>query len=297
MIFEYIDSIFCDNIEDICELSVKDIDELLCKQSNLLTNDNILYYFKNINEYKFLCQNGIYKKNIVEWDIFNIVKKELFYIKTPIVKILNINDSNITFEICNPYDNYQVKIFEKIINYLHYIICIKNNTIQSISKYHIEPLIHRSYEKKIITIKITNNFTNCYDRYNNRIDYKIDENYLNYNDEYILCLALQKKWINKNNNYMGCEWNIAEIQSIKFDYKNDIKFINNNNSYNTLSKISSPPIPPPLPPIFNCKQHKIVIQKDLVLNKIKKDLPIEKMIAPSLNEIQSILNKMKKNKS
>jgi len=308
MIIEYIDSIFCENIDEICDLSNDEILNNLCSNKigeNEYNENNILYYFSRINNIVFeLCNGTFTKKNysqssikkIYEWDIF-VNQNELIYIKTPIVKCIKQEYPYYTFEILYPYDNYQVKIFEKIINYIQYCVIHKSNIKNVQFERCIEPLIHRSYEKKFFTIKYTKDFSRCFTRYNQIVDLDCDNHFINTNDEYILSLALQKKLYDKDNNCMSCEWNISEIKSLKYNDNKSFSIIKTMSNDCINHNICIPPIPPPLPPKLDNNKHKIVIQKHLVLDKIKKDLPIEKMIAPSLNEIQSILNKMKKKNS
>jgi len=276
MLFEYLDYIFDSN------------------HRNLI---------KKCNELQFKCVNGVFnkivinshKKKVIEYDIFlDNELNDIFYIKTPLCKIIKNEFPYITFEICNAYDNIQVELFECIFQQLKYKL-IDNKKCKKLPQV-FEPFIYRNYERKFIKIKFLENYSKCYLRNNEYIsDYKTFlENFENKN--YIICLALHKKWIDIENPNIGLEWNIYQIKSINIepeivDFNITTIQLNQINICHNLIPI---PPPPPMPPIFDTNKHKIIIKKLDIVSNIKKNLPNTNIVVPSLNDIQTILAKMKK---
>jgi hypothetical protein len=105
--------------------------------------------------------------------------------------------------------------------------------------------------------------------------------------------------VDKVNNYMGLEWIISQIKFVELqgDLFNSIVDFSNSYLVNENHNIPPPPPPPPPPIIDLNKKHEIVIHKKKVLDKILKNIPSNKMTPPSLSDIQTILDKMKKNKN
>jgi hypothetical protein len=252
------------------------------------------------NELQFKCVNGVFnkkeinyhKKNIIEYDIFlDNELNDIFYIKTPLCKIIKNDYPYITFEICNAYDNIQVKLFECILQQLKYKLMDKK-----CKNFIFEPFIYRNYESKFIRIKFLENYSKCYLRNNEYInDYKTYlENFENKN--YIICLALHKKWIDIENGNIGLEWNIYQIKSINIEPEivdfnlSTIYF----NDFNKCANVIPIPPPPPLPPVFDLNKHKIIVKKIDIVSNLKKNLPNTNIVVPSLSDIQNILAKMKK---
>jgi len=276
MLFEYLDYIFDSN------------------HRNLI---------KKCNELQFKCVNGVFnkivinshKKKVIEYDIFlDNELNDIFYIKTPLCKIIKNEFPYITFEICNAYDNIQVELFECIFQQLKYKL-MDNKKCKKLPQV-FEPFIYRNYERKFIKIKFLENYSKCYLRNNEYIsDYKTFlENFENKN--YIICLALHKKWIDIENPNIGLEWNIYQIKSINIepeivDFNITTIQLNQINICHNLIPI---PPPPPMPPIFDTNKHKIIIKKLDIVSNIKKNLPNTNIVVPSLNDIQTILAKMKK---
>jgi len=278
MLFEYLDYIFDSN------------------HRNLI---------KKCNELQFKCVNGVFnkivinshKKKVIEYDIFlDNELNDIFYIKTPLCKIIKNEFPYITFEICNAYDNIQVELFECIFQQLKYKL-MDNKKCKKLPQV-FEPFIYRNYERKFIKIKFLENYSKCYLRNNEYIsDYKTFlENFENKN--YIICVALHKKWIDIENPNIGLEWNIYQIKSINIepeivDFNITTIQLNQINICHNLIPI---PPPPPMPPIFDTNKHKIIIKKLDIVSNIKKNLPNTNIVVPSLNDIQTILAKMKKKK-
>jgi len=285
MLFEYLDDI-----------------ELLDIENDKKSKLNIKQKLDKLN---FKCVNGTFnkkeiyinkKRKVIEWDIFiENINNEMFYIKTPLLKVIKNEYPYITFEILYAFDNIQIKLFEYILDYLKEIL--KNIIPNKSDKYIFEPLIHRSYEKKIITLKFIENYSKCFLR-NNDIVFDNKNFFNNFeNKSYIICLALHKIYIDIENGIISFDWNISQIKSLNIEPEIVLnKFFTNSLNQNVISHPIPPP-PPPLPPIFKMDTHKIVIQKSEIVKNIKKKLPNSDIIVPSLSDIQKILEIMRKKKS
>jgi len=277
---------------------------MLFEYLDYIIDSNHRDLIKKCNELEFKCVNGVFnkkeinshKKKVIDYDIFlNNELNEIFYIKTPLCKIIKNEYPWITFEICNAYDNIQVNLFEKILNQLKYKF-INNKKCKN---YIFEPFIYRNYERKFMKIKFLENYSKCYLRNNDYIsDYK---SYLDNfeNKNYIICIALHKKWIDIENLNIGLEWNIYQIKSINIEP--EIVDFNLNNIYTNemymCGNVIPIPPPPPLPPVLDMNKHKIVVKKLDIVSNIKKNLQNTNIIVPSLDDIQTILEKMKKKKN
>jgi len=285
MLFEYLDDI-----------------ELLDIENDKKSKLNIKQKLDKLN---FKCVNGTFnkkeiyinkKRKVIEWDIFiENINNEMFYIKTPLLKVIKNEYPYITFEILYAFDNIQIKLFEYILDYLKEIL--KNIIPNKSDKYIFEPLIHRSYEKKIITLKFIENYSKCFLR-NNDIVFDNKNFFNNFeNKSYIICLALHKIYIDIENGIISFDWNISQIKSLNIEPEIVLNnFFTNSLNQNVISHPIPPP-PPPLPPIFKMDTHKIVIQKSEIVKNIKKKLPNSDIIVPSLSDIQKILEIMRKKKS
>lgn len=256
--------------------------------------------YKKLNKLDFKCVNGVfnkkeincYKRKVIEWDIFiNNEINEIFYIKTPLCKLIKNEYPWLTFELCNAYDNIQVNLFECILKQL------KNKFVDKKSKNNtFEPFIYRNYEKKFITIKFIENYSKCYLR-NNHLILDIQSFFSNFEDKnYIICMGLHKKWIDIENCHMGLEWNIYQIKSLNIEPEIVDFNIQSVSLLNVPLNIIPIPIPPPPPPVFDMNRHKITIKKTEIVDNIKKNLPNSNIVVPSLSDIQNILDKMKKKK-
>jgi hypothetical protein len=288
-IFNYIDIIFDFEFENDTKLLKEKI-------------KNVMNEFKfSLENCNFITQNVIYnniRKNYFECDII-INSNQNFILKTPLVKCIKNNYPYLTFELLNIHDNIQVDIFEYIINKLQNKLKLKNKTF--------EPFIHYNkyktnfVKKKYFTIKYEENYSKCVSKMNTFISesYNIKNESYNINFVCILSIQLNKRYVDKVNNYMGLEWIISQIKFVELqgDLFNSIVDFSNSYLVNENHNIPPPPPPPPPPIIDLNKKHEIVIHKKKVLDKILKNIPSNKMTPPSLSDIQTILDKMKKNKN
>lgn len=288
-IFDYINLIF--NFDEGL------LDDNNDTEYNNLIKEKIKFIIQNFkfttDNLNYVQEKQIYnniRRNFYECDII-INTNQLFILKTPLVKCIKNEYPYLTFELMYINDNIQVDIFEYIMNKLQNKLRLKNKTF--------EPFIHynKKKNKKYFTIKYEEEYSKCLSKINTFIANPFN------NDKYIdficiLSIQLNKRWVDRSNNIMGLEWIICQSKfvNLSIEFNNNIDF---NNSYinNHIVSIPPPPPPPPPPMIDLNKKHEIIINKNKVLDKIIKNIPTQKMIPPSLSDIQKILEKMRKNKN